>query len=146
MSGAAELTSVAYKKGNLLRYTLWVLGAACVAILIINVLSIMNSDGAAAVPEGYKFSVTDRYSENSKVKTIYYVYDNKIIVEDESFDDDGINRTLMEYDGISTSSLEYNGDDTTDLCELGACREKPKVLAVIKKLISRKPGRELLGY
>ena len=141
-----ELSSVAYKKGNLLRYTLWIIGAICIAVLIINILGIMNSEGAAAVPEGYRFSVTDRYTENSKVKTIYYVYENKIIVEDESFDDEGVNRTLLEYDGISTSSLEYNGDDTTDLCELGACLEKPKVLAVIKKLISRKTGRELIGY
>ncbi|MBR5647562.1 hypothetical protein IKW73_01280 [Candidatus Saccharibacteria bacterium] len=145
MSGP-ELTSVAYKKGNWMRYSLWAIAGISIAVLIGNILGIMNSTGASAVPEGYKFSITDRYNDSSNVKTIYYVYDDKIIAEDESFDDDGVNRVLILYDGISTSSLKYDGDDTTELCELGACKEQPKVLAVIKRLISRKVGREYIGY
>ncbi len=145
MSGT-ELTAVAYKKGNWMRYTLWGFAAICIAVLIINLLGIMHSDGVAAVPEGYKFSITDRYNNSDKVKTTYYVYDGKIIAEDESFDDNGVNRVLMVYDGVSTSNLEYDGDDTAELCELGACKEQPKVLAVIKKLISRKIGREYVRY
>ncbi len=146
MSGTAKLTSVAYKKGNWMRYTLWGFAAVCIAVLIMNLLGIMNSEGAAAVPEGYSFSVTDRYNDSDKVKTIYYVYDGKIIVEDESFDTNGVNRILMVYDGFSTSNLKYDENDTVELCELGACKEQPKVLAVIKKLISRKVGREYIGY
>lgn len=145
MSGT-ELSSVAYKKGNWMRYTLWGFAAICISVLVINLLGIMHSDGAAAVPEGYNFSVTDRYNDSDKVKTVYYVYDGKIIVEDESFDDEGVNRIVMVYDNISTSSLKYNEEDTTEICELGACREQPKVLAVIKRLISRNIGREYLGY
>ena len=145
MSGP-KLTSVAYKKGNWMRYTLWGFAAVCIGTLIVNILGIMNSEGAVAVPEGYNFSVTDRYNGSGKVKTIYYVYDGKIIVEDESFDDDGVNRTLVVYDGLSTSGLKYDENDTAELCEFGTCKEQPKVLSVIKKLISRKIGREYIGY
>ena len=146
MSGA-ELTSVAYKKGNLLRYTLWGVAVIAITVLIVNILRIMNTDSTATpVPDGYRFAVNYNYAECSKVKTTYYVYDNKVIVEDESFENNIKNRSLMVYEGITTSNLEYNEDETTTVCELGACREQPKVLTTIKKLISRKVGREYLGY
>lgn len=105
----------------------------------------MNGDISAAVPDGYRFSVTDNYNEGSRVRTTYYVYKDHIIVEDESFEDNAVNRALMIYDDIMTSSLSYDADDTTKVCELGACYERPKVLAVIKNLISRKVGREYMG-
>ena len=35
--------------------------------------------------------------------------------------------------------------ETIELCELGSCQEKPKILATIKSLISRKIGREYIG-
>ncbi|MBQ6461276.1 hypothetical protein IJJ36_02495 [Candidatus Saccharibacteria bacterium] len=140
-----QLSNVAYKKGNWMRYTLWGLAAVCIAILISTFINVMNSEISAAVPEGYRFSVTDNYNEGSKVRTTYYVYKDHIIVEDESFDDNAVNRALMIYDGISTTSLSYNADDVTEVCELGACYERPKVLAVIKNLISRKVGREYIG-
>lgn len=145
MSGAAELTSVAYKKGNWMRYTLWAVAAICIAILFSTFFSMMNGEISAAVPAGYKFSVVDNYTDGSNLRTTYYVYDDHIIVEDESFKADAVNRTVMIYDGISTTSLTLNNDDTTEICELGTCHSVPKVLFVVKQLISRRPGREYLG-
>lgn len=145
MTDIANLSNVAYKKGNWMRYTLWGLAAVCICILLYTFITTMNSNVSAAVPEGYRFVVTDNYVEGSNVRTRYYVYDNKILVEDESIDDDTVNRTIMIYDGINTVSLQYD-DETIELCELGACREKPKILATIKRLISRKIGREYIGF
>jgi hypothetical protein len=145
LTDIANLSNVAYKKGNWMRYTLWGLAAICIAILIYTFVNTVNGDVSAAVPEGYRFSVTDNYVEGSKVRTRYYVYDDKIFVEDESFDDDTVNRVIMIYDGINTTSLQYD-TDTIELCELGACREKPKILATIKSLISRRIGREYIGF
>ena len=145
MTDIANLSNVAYKKGNWMRYTLWGLAAICIAMLIYAFVNTVNGDVSAAVPEGYRFSVTDNYVEGSKVRTRYYVYDDKIFVEDESFDDDTVNRVILIYDGINTTSLQYDAD-TIELCELGACREKPKILATIKSLISRRIGREYIGF
>lgn len=128
-----------------MRYTLWGLAAICIGILIFSFINMMNSDISAAVPKGYRFSVTDNYAEGSKIRTTYYVYDDHILVEDESFDSDKINRIVMIYDSINTASLNYDADDTTKICELGSCYERPKVLAVIKRLISHKIGREYIG-
>ena len=145
MTDIANLSNVAYKKGNWMRYTLWGLAAICIAMLIYTFVNTVNGDVSAAVPEGYRFSVTDNYVEGSKVRTRYYVYDDKIFVEDESFDDDTVSRVILIYDGINTTSLQYD-TDTIELCELGACREKPKILATIKSLISRRIGREYIGF
>ena len=145
MSGTAKLTSVAYKKGNWMRYILWGLGAICITILFSTFFNMMNGDISAAVPEGYKFAVTDNYTEGSNVRTTYYIYSNKIVVEDESFAPDTVNRTVMVYDGINTASLSLDSEDTTELCELGSCHEAPKVLSVVKQLVSRQPGREYIG-
>ena len=125
-------------------YTLWALAALCIGILIYTFINTMNGDVSAAVPEGYRFSVTDNYIEGSNIRTRYYVYDDKILVEDESVVDNTVNRSLLVYDNINTISLKYD-DDTIELCELGACQEKPKILATIKSLISRKIGREYIG-
>ena len=104
----------------------------------------MNGDVSATVPEGYKFSVTDNYIEGSNIRTRYYVYDDKILAEDESIIGDHLNRSVLIYDGINTTSLQYD-EDTIEFCELGTCSEKPKILATIKSLISRKIGREYIG-
>ena len=144
--GVRDLSSVAYKKGNLMRYSLWALAAVCIAVLVSTFTSMMNGNISAVVPDGYKFSVTDNYSEGSRLRTTYYVYDNKIFVEDEGFEDDAVNRVVMIYDGINTQSLEYREDDVTQICEFGSCYERPKVLAVIKQLISRKIGREYINF
>lgn len=140
-----DLTSVAYKKGNWMRYSLWALAAVCIGILIFTFVNTMNSEVSVAIPQDYRFSVTDNYTENSKIRTTYYVYDDKIMVEDESFEDNAVNRVVMVYDSVSTKSLQYDEDDVTEICELGTCYTRPKVLVVIKKLISRKIGREYLG-
>ena len=145
MSGAAELTSVAYKKGNWMRYTLWGAAAVCIVVLFSTFFNMMNGEISAAVPPGYKFAVTDNYNEGSNIRTTYYVYNDRIFVEDESFESTSVNRTVMVYDGVNTNSLELDGEDTIDICELGTCRQVPKVLSVIKQLISRRPGREYLG-
>ena len=144
MTSISKLSNVAYKKGNWMRYTLWALAALCIGILIYTFINTMNGDVSAAVPEGYRFSVTDNYIKGSNIRTRYYVYDDKILVEDESVVDNTVNRSLLVYDNINTISLKYD-DDTIELCELGACQEKPKILATIKSLISRKIGREYIG-
>lgn len=145
MTDIANISNVAYKKGNWMRYSLWALAAICIVTLIYTFISTINGEVSAAVPEGYRFSVTDNYIEGSNIRTRYYVYDDKIIVEDESTVDGKVNRSLLIYDNVSTTGLQYD-DDTIELCELGACREKPKILATIKRLISRKIGREYIGF
>ncbi len=144
MSGK-ELSSVAYKKGNWMRYTLWIAAAICITLLLSTFFGMMNGEISAAVPDGYKFSVTDNYTEGSNIRTTYYVYDNCIMVEDESFENNVVNRTVMIYDGINTTTLALNAEDITDICELGSCHSSPKVLLTIKQLISRRPGREYIG-
>ena len=144
MSDVSKLTSVAYKKGNWMRYSLWGLAAVCIGMLFYTFVNAMNGEVSAAVPEGYRFSVTDNYIEGSRVRTRYYVYDDQILVEDESFNDDIVNRVILIYDNINTTSLKYD-DSTIEYCELGACLEKPKILAVIKNLISHRIGREYIG-
>lgn len=104
----------------------------------------MNSEVSASVPEGYRYSIADNYDSSGKLRTTYYVYDDKIIVEDESFVDGAVNRSVMIYEGVNTASLQYN-DETMELCELGSCKEKPKILATIKQLLSRRIGREYIG-
>ena len=141
-----DLTAVAYKKGNWMRYTLWGLATICITILFISFFKTMDGEISAVVPEGYRFAIIDNYTEGSKVRTTYYVYDDKIFVEDESFDKETVNRVVMVYDDVKTSTISYNPDETTKVCELGTCSDKPKALAVIKSLISRKIGREYLGF
>ena len=145
MSGMTEMTSVSYKKGNWMRYTLWGLAAVAITMLIVTFVNMTNGDISAAVPQDYRFAVTDNYVEGSNVRTTYYVYDDHILVEDESFMKGEANRVVMIYDGINTTSLKLDAGDTMEICELGSCREHPKVLATIKSLISRKVGREYIG-
>ncbi len=144
MTDIAKLSNVAYKKGNWMRYSLWALAAICIGVLVYSFITMMNSEVSASVPEGYKFSITDNYVEGSNIRTRYYVYDDKILVEDESIVGDKLNRSVLIYDGFNTSSLQYD-EETIELCELGACNEKPRILATIKSLISRKIGREYIG-
>ena len=144
MTDIANLTNVAYKKGNWMRYSLWILAAICIGVLIYTFINTVNGEVSANVPEGYRFVVTDNYIEGSGLRTRYYVYDDKILVEDESANDNIVSRTVMIYDGINTAPLNYD-EETVELCELGACKEKPKILATIKTLISRKIGREYIG-
>ena len=144
MTDIANLSNVAYKKGNWMRYSLWALAALCIGALIYSFVSMMNGEVSASVPEGYRFVVTDNYTEGSNIRTRYYVYDDKILVEDESTNDNVVSRTVMIYDSVSTSGLKYD-EETLELCELGSCKEKPKILSTIKSLISRKIGREYIG-
>ncbi len=145
MTSIDNISNVAYKKGNLMRYTLWALAAVCIGTLIYTFINTMSGDVSASVPEGYRFSVTDNYTEGSNIRTIYYVYDDRIMVEDESIDNNNVNRAILVYDNINTTPLAYD-DETIELCELGDCSEKPRILATIKSLISRKIGREYIGF
>ena len=144
MTDIAKLSNVAYQKGNWMRYSLWALAAICIGVLIYSFITMMSGDVSASVPEGYRFTVTDNYIEGSNIRTRYYVYDDKILAEDEGITDEGVNRSVLIYDDINTTSLKYD-DETMELCELGACSEKPRILATIKSLISRKIGREYIG-
>ncbi len=147
MSNLDNISNVAYKKGNWMRYSFWAIAAAAIFILFSMFFNTMFNNGeiSAAVPEGYTFAVTDHYAEGSNLRTTYYVYKDHIIVEDESVYNNVVNRTLLIYDNISTANLKLDENDTTEVCELGACYQRPKVLAVIKKLISRRVGREYIG-
>lgn len=142
---AAELSSVAYKKGNMMRYALWGLAAICIGFLIWTFITTINTDVSSSVPEGYKFAITNNQDDTGSLRTTYYVYDGRILVEDESRDDKGVNRTVLAYDGVDTSKLKYDPEVTTKICELGVCSEKPKVILDIKKLISHRSSREYLG-
>ncbi len=144
MTDISNLSNVAYKKGNWMRYTLWALAGICIGMLVYTFINTLNSNVSAAVPEGYRFFVTDNYTEGSKIRTKYYVYDDKILVEDESINDNTVNRSLLVYDDINTVDLKYDVD-AIELCELGSCQEKPKILMTIKSLISRRIGREYIG-
>lgn len=143
MTNISNLSNVAYKKGNVLRYTLWGLAAVCIVVLIYTFITTMNSEVSASVPDGYRFSVSSDYG--TKVRTTYYIYDDKILVEEEGFKSDSVDRTVMVYDNINTSSLSMERDDTIEVCEYGSCNQVPKVLAVIKQILSRRVGREYIG-
>ena len=145
MTSIDGLSNVAYKKGNLMRYTLWALAAVCIGTLIYTFINTLSSDVSASVPEGYRFVVTDNYIEGRGIRTKYYVYDDKILAEDESVRDKNVDRVVLIYDNINTTTLQYD-DETIELCELGNCSEKPRILATIKSLISRKIGREYIGF
>jgi len=145
LTTTANISNVAYKKGNWMRYTLWALAAVCIIILIHTFITTMNGGVSAAVPEDFRFALTDNYSEGSKLRTTYYIYDDKILVVDESVDDSGVNRSVMIYDDVNTTPLYLDSEDTTEICELGSCAAYPKVLSTIKSLISRKVGREYIG-
>ena len=145
MTNIAKLSNVAYKKGDWMRYTLWFLAAVCIGILIHTFITTMNGEVSASVPDDYRFAIVNNYAEGSKIRTSYYVYDDKILVVDESFDDNGVNRSVMIYDNVNTDTLYLDSDDTTEICELGSCGAYPKVLATIKSLLSRKVGREYIG-
>lgn len=145
MTSIDGLSNVAYKKGNLMRYTLWALAAVCIGTLVYTFINTLSSDVSASVPEGYRFVVTDNYVEGSGIRTRYYVYDDRIMAEDESIHDNNVNRAILVYDDINTTTLQYD-DETIELCELGSCSEKPRILATIKSLISRKIGREYIGF
>ena len=146
MSDLAGMSNIAYKKGSWMRYALWGAAALCIVTLAIAFCNAMSGNISAAVPEGYRFSVTNNYSDDGKNHTTYYIYDDHIIVEDESDVDGTINRAMLVYDNVITTSLSYDPEDTIEICELGVCREKPKVLAVIKNILSRKTGREYIGF
>lgn len=143
MTDIANLSNVAYKKGNWMRYTLWGLASLCIAILIYTFINVMNTEVSANVPDGYKFSVSNDY--HTRVRTTYYVYEDKILVEDEGFNDDSVDRTVKIYDDINTDLLQLDVEDTIEICEYGSCSQVPKVLVTIKQLLSRKVGREYIG-
>lgn len=145
MSGG-ELSSVSYKKGNYMRYTLWSLAAICIGLLIYTFITTLNSDISANIPEGYRFSVTENYANDPNIRTSYYVYEDRILVEKESYDDHGLNRSLVMYDGVDTKNLSYDSSqDAEDCDETNSCKARTKALTSIRKLISRKTGREYVG-
>ena len=94
-----------------MRYSLWALAAICIGVLIYTFITTMNGEVSATVPKDYRFAVTNNYSEGSKIRTTYYVYDDKILVEDESFEKSEVDRSVMIYDGINTTSLKYDPSD-----------------------------------
>ncbi len=128
-----------------MRYTLWGLATICIIALFSTFITTINGGVSATVPEGYRFSVSDSYNSGGKLRTTYYVYSDRIIVEDESFEEDKVNRSTLVYDSINGDAIQYDANDVTEICELGSCHEAPKALVVIRKLIARKTPREYIG-
>ena len=145
MTEAAQINNVAYKKGNWMRYLLWGLAAICIGLLIYTFTTTMNSTFSASIPSGYRFAVSDQYAEGSSLRTTYYIYDDKVLVENENYTEDSANRSVFIYDNVDTSSLSYDANETAEICELGTCRTYTKVLSSVKKLLSGKASREYIG-
>ena len=143
MTDIANLSNVAYKKGNWMRYTLWMFAAACIGLLIYYLVVVFNGETVVRVPEGYKFSLTDNYHEGDTRKTTYYAYESKIMVEDEYFTNEGVNKVIMTYDA-DTEALGFDADKV-QRCEQENCKEKSEMLSAVKKMILWKIGREYKG-
>lgn len=138
------IDSVTYKKGSKTRLLIWGMSFILIIATAVTFINMVNNEVSATVPSGYRFSVSDNYSSGGKIRTIYYVYDDKILTEDETRTDDKIERTVMIYDDVSTFGLKLDSEDQTEICELGSCTSQPKVLATIKKLLQRKIGRQYI--
>lgn len=141
MSGQ-ELTSVAYKKGNFVRYGLW---AIVVVLLIVSAVistQILKNEFSTTVPSGYKFIVSDAKAEANGNRTTYYVYADSILVDNLDLTSESRKRTSYIYDNVDTSSLELDTEDTYDECDSDACYKIPKVVQSIKKMLHGKIGRE----
>lgn len=143
MTKVANMSNVAYKKGNWMRYALWGIAAICIGGLIFSFVVAMNEEMSSSIPDGYKFALTDDSKKTSGSKTTYYVYDNKILVENEEGSGETINRIVMMYN-VNTEVLDYDAE-AVQQCELDNCKEKSEILESIKHLILWKTGREYRG-
>lgn len=137
-----EITSVAYKKGNWVRYGLWAIVAALLVASGVITAQILKEQFSSDVPKDYKFLVADEQTEAKGIHTTYYVYDNSIIVKQEKLDSEPPEKTLVIYNDIDTSSLVLNTEETTNVCDSDACYHIPKVVASIKKIIANRASRE----
>ena len=148
MTGVIEMSSVSYEKGNWLRYTLWGVALLAIAVLIITFLQVISDGGSQAIPPGYKFAVTDSRDNDegtgSEVTT-YYVYDDRILVDNETIKDRKTSETIMIYDGLNTRELVAAAEEANKDCDQDSCRKNPKVVAKVKKFISGRVGREYTG-
>jgi len=131
------------KKNKFVQYGFWIIAGIAAAVAIFLLVSNMNNDSNSAnVPDGYKFVVEDHYASNGQGWATYYVYDSYVIVRKDS--ESSKERPMMIYD-VDTASLVYKENDTTKVCDKEACYDYPKVINNIKKLISKKTGREYIG-
>ena len=144
--GSRELSSVTYKKGNWVRYSLWGIATLCIGILIFMFVLTLNNEISATAPNGYKFSISDNYDKDNNTYTTYYIYDDHILVEKRQPKDDNSKPIGIIYDNINTSSLIKEYDDSLNNCGTDDCYPSSKILTAIKKLISNKPGREYIGF
>lgn len=140
MSG--ELSSVAYKKESWKRYVLWEIVATLLIMTAIVWVRSIKQELDSDMPEGYRFMVADERSEEKGVKTVYYVYDNKIIVERAGLGEGDEKKPTLIYDGIDTSTLEYDEDDLEKSCTFKKCYKIPKVVNMIEQVLANKIGRE----
>lgn len=141
MSGQ-ELSSVAYKKGNFVRYGLWAIVIALLIISAVISVQILKNEFSSTVPSGYKFLVADAQAEANGTRTTYYVYADSILVDTLDLTSESSIRNSYIYDNIDTSSLELDLEDTYDECDKNDCYKIPKVVSSIKKMIQGKAGRE----
>ena len=139
---SAELTSVAYKKGNLMRYSIWAVAIICLVLGGVLSAQMLNAEFSPDVPENYNFAVSDPQTESSGIRTTYYVYNKSIIVKQENIKKGSDEHSTVIYNGIDTSALILDTRDTTNVCDEKACYNIPKVVDAIKKSIHGKAARE----
>lgn len=109
-------------------------------------ISTMNGGISAHIPEGYRFAITENYDENSNIRTSYYVYDDRVLIEKESYDNNGLNRAMIMYEGIDTKKISFDPDSDAEDCEeTNTCKARTKTISAIRKLISHANGREFVG-
>lgn len=145
MTVLGGIDSVTYKKGNKMRYALWGIALIGVIFLATTFGKVLHEQVSATVPEGYRFSVSDNKWASGGLKTVYYVYDDKILVEDINLyvdDEKNVDRVVTIYDDINTVDLRYDEDGE---CDDGEPLSEPKILTTIKSLVSRKIGRQYIG-
>lgn len=149
MTGVVEMSSVSYRKGGWMRYTLWGVAFVVLIILIITFMSAISDSSSRAIPAGYKFAVIDNHESdnngNDTTTTTYYVYTDRIMVEDDTIRGRKSEKIIMIYDGINTEELVAVANEANKDCTNESCRKNPKVVAKVKKAISGRVGREYTG-
>ena len=137
-----NLISTEGNQNKLVRYGFFVIAIIVAVLAIFLFKNIFENNVSKPVPDGYRFSITDRNTKDTTKWATYYVYDSYIIVYKEQKDESSKNSQSTIYEGLDTSDLVFDEGVTTKSCDSSACYTYPKVLDAIKKLLVGKPSRE----
>lgn len=130
------------KRERWLQYGFWIFAALIAVAAIFILINVTSAESGLNVPSGYKFIIEDHHPKSDNTWATYYVYDDYVLVQKDSVA--AKDEPLMIYDGIDTSKLNYDENDTTKVCDADSCYHYPKALTTLKKLISKKSGREYI--